>query len=174
MSSHYPVFLSLSDKSCVVIGGGGVAERKVDSLLNAGGLVTVVSPVLSDQLAYLAKENQITYIDREYQADDIAHAFLVVAATDQSEVNQAIASQANQTNTLVNVVDNPTLCNFIVPSVLDRSPVTIAVSTGGASPVLARQLRMKLESMIPSSCGELAGITEEYREKVKQKFPTSI
>ena len=173
MSSHYPVFLSLSNKSCVVVGGGGVAERKVDSLLNAGGLVTVISPALSDQLAYLAKDNQITYIDREYQLDDLANAFLVVAATNQSEVNKGIADQANKTNTLVNVVDNPSLCNFIVPSVLDRSPVTIAVSTGGASPVLARQLRMKLESMIPSSCGELAGITEEYREKVKQKFPTS-
>ena len=169
---HYPVFLSLTDKPCVVVGGGAVAERKVESLLNAGGMVTVVSPNLTDQLSHLAKESEITYVNREYQADDIREAFLVVAATDNSKVNQAIAELANKTNTMVNVVDASHLSNFIVPSVLDRSPVTVAVSTGGASPVLARQLRMKLESMIPSSCGELAGITEEYREKVKQKFAT--
>lgn len=170
---HFPVFLSLSDKNCTVIGGGDVAERKVESLLNAGASVKLISPTLTDQLSYLVQEKQITYSNRTYQADDTHNAFLVIAATDNKTINREIAEQATEHNTLVNVVDDPSLCNFIVPSVLDRSPVTIAVSTGGASPVLARQLRMKLESMVPSSCGELAGITEEYREIVKQKFPTS-
>ncbi len=170
---HFPVFLSLTDKQCVVVGGGDVAERKVDSLLNAGASVTVVSPQLTPQLAYLAKESKIKHLDREYQSEDILGAFLVIAATNNAAINQAVAEVANSQNILVNVVDNTELCNFIVPSVLDRSPVTVAVSTGGASPVLARQLRMKLESMIPSSCGELAAITEEYREKVKQKFSSS-
>jgi len=170
---HFPVFLSLNNKHCTIIGGGAVAERKVESLLNAGALVKVISPELTDQLRYLAKEKQITHINRVYQEEDIHDVFLLIAATDQKNINQAIAELANQQNILVNVVDDPSLCNFIVPSVLDRDPVTVAVSTGGASPVLARQLRMKLESMIPSSCGELAGITEEYREVVKQRFPTS-
>ena len=169
---HFPVFLSLKDKHCIIIGGGSVAERKADSLLNSQARVTIVSPNLTTQLAYLVKEGQLQYIERHYQNNDIDSAFLVIAATDQAEINQAIAEQANKNNTLVNVVDNLSLCSFIVPSVLDRSPVTVAVSTGGASPVLARQLRMKLESMIPSSCGELAAITEEYREQVKQKFAT--
>jgi len=169
---HFPVFLSLKDKHCIIIGGGTIAERKADSLLNAKARVTIVSPQLTTHLAYLVKEEQLHYIERHYQEHDIKDAFLVVAATDQADVNQLIAEYANTNNILVNVVDNLSLCNFIVPSVLDRSPVTVAVSTGGASPVLARQLRMKLESMIPSSCGELAAITEEYREQVKQKFST--
>ena len=170
---HFPVFLSLTNKPCSVVGGGDVAERKVTSLLNAGADVTVIAPELTAQLAYLAKEGEIKHIARGYQEGDIDQAFLVVAATDNSEVNQAVAENAHQQHILINVVDNTDLCNYIVPSVLDRSPVTVAVSTGGASPVLARQLRTKLESMIPSSCGELASITEEYREKVKQKFASS-
>jgi uroporphyrin-III C-methyltransferase/precorrin-2 dehydrogenase/sirohydrochlorin ferrochelatase len=169
---HFPVFLSLEDKHCIIIGGGTIAERKADSLLSAKARVTIVSPQLTTHLAYLVKEGQLHYIARHYQEHDIKDAFLVVAATNQADINQIVAEYANTNNILVNVVDNVSLCNFIVPSVLDRSPVTVAVSTGGASPVLARQLRMKLESMIPSSCGELATITEEYREQVKQKFAT--
>lgn len=169
---QFPVFLSLQDKPCMIIGGGEVAERKADALLKANAKVTVVSPQLTAHLAYLVAEGQLHFIERHYQTGDINEAFLVIAATDQTAVNQAVAAEANQHNILVNVADNLSLCNFIVPSVLDRSPVTIAVSTGGASPVLARQLRMKLESMIPSSCGELAAITEEYRQQVKQKFAT--
>ena len=169
---QFPVFLSLQDKPCMIIGGGEVAERKADALLKANAKVTVVSLQLTAHLAYLVAEGQLHFIERHYQTGDINEAFLVIAATDQTAVNQAVAAEANQHNILVNVADNLSLCNFIVPSVLDRSPVTIAVSTGGASPVLARQLRMKLESMIPSSCGELAAITEEYRQQVKQKFAT--
>lgn len=169
---HFPIFLSLKGKTCVIIGGGSVAERKVESLLNAEAAVTVVSPQLSPQLSYLSAEKQIKHLNRCYQSQDIDQAFLVIAATDQTEVNRTIAADADKQNIPVNVVDDIKLCSFIVPSVLDRSPVTVAVSTGGASPVLARQLRMKLETMIPSSCGELAALTEQYRERVKQKFAT--
>lgn len=168
---HFPVFLNLKDRHCLVIGGGAVASRKVNNLLKADANVIVISPVISDELKHFGSEGKITVIEREFQTSDIAVAFLVVAATDNSDVNEQIATQANIANTMVNVADNADLCSFIFPSILDRSPVTIAVSTGGASPVLARQLRMKLETMIPSACGRLAGITEEYREKVKQHFP---
>lgn len=168
---HYPVFLNLKDRQCLVIGGGLVASRKVKNLLTANAKVTVISPQVSDELKQLASDNKITVIEREYQTTDIAVAFLIVAATDDSEVNAQVAEQANNANIMVNVADNAKLCSFIFPSILDRSPVTIAVSTGGASPVLARQLRMKLETLMPSACGRLAGITEEYREKVKQYLP---
>ncbi len=169
---HFPIFLSLKGKTCIIIGGGSVAERKVESLLNAEAAVTVVSPQLSSQLSYLFAEKQIKHLNRCYQSQDIDQAFLVIAATDQADVNRTIAADADKQNIPVNVVDDIKLCSFIVPSVLDRSPVTVAVSTGGASPVLARQLRMKLETMIPSSCGELAALTEQYRERVKKKFAT--
>jgi len=168
---HFPVFLDLKDRSCLVIGGGSVASRKVKNLLNADAQVIVISPEINDDLSALEKDSRINWIKREVENTDIARAFLVVAATDNKAVNAQIAELANNANTLVNVADDASLCSFIFPSVLDRSPVTIAVSTGGASPVLARQLRMKLETMIPSSCGRLAAITEEYREKVKQHFP---
>ncbi len=168
---HFPVFLDLKDRSCLVIGGGSVASRKVKNLLNANAQVIVISPDINDNLSALEKDSKIIWIKREVENTDIARAFLVVAATDNKAVNAQIAELANNANTLVNVADDASLCSFIFPSVLDRSPVTIAVSTGGASPVLARQLRMKLETMIPSSCGRLAAITEEYREKVKQHFP---
>ena len=173
MMKHYPIFLNLKEQPCVVIGGGSVANRKVDSLLASGATVTVVSPTVTPDLDHKQKEKIIQVIQREFKNSDLDNAFLVIAATDNAEVNTQIGKLAQQSNTLVNVADNPQLSSFIVPSVLDRSPVTIAVSTGGASPVLARQLRMRLETMIPSACGHLAGITEEYREKVKQHFPTS-
>ncbi len=168
---HYPIFLNLKEQPCIVIGGGSVANRKVDSLLTSGAIVTVVSPRLTAELSQKQHDNIIQVIPREFNNSDLDNAFLVIAATDNAEVNAQIGHLARQNNTLVNVADNPQLSSFIVPSVLDRSPLTIAVSTGGASPVLARQLRMKLETMIPSACGHLAGITEEYREKVKQHFP---
>ena len=168
---HYPIFLDLKDRQCLVIGGGSVASRKIKNLLTANAKITVISPQVSDELKQLASKNKILVIEREYQTSDIAVAFLIVAATDDSEVNTQVAEQAHNANIMVNVADNAELCSFIFPSILDRSPVTIAVSTGGASPVLARQLRMKLETLIPSACGRLAGITEEYREKVKQHFP---
>lgn len=171
--NHYPIFLKLEDRPCVVIGGGNIAERKVYALLSAGARICVISPTLTTKLQQRVVAEEITHLSREYAGEtDIADVFLVIAATNSRAINAEIATIANKMNTLVNIVDNPALCSYIVPSVVDRSPVTIAVSTGGASPVLARQLRMKLETMVPASCGELASITEEYRDKVKQHFAT--
>ncbi len=170
---HYPVFLNLKGRPSLVIGGGTVAERKVDSLLSAGSQVTLVSPDITDYLQQLSTQGAITLKQRMFQDNDLQQAFIVVAATDNSKLNKQIAELAHQQQTLVNVVDNIELCSYIVPSVVDRSPVTIAVSTGGASPVLARQLRMKLETIVPSSCGQLAAITEAYRDAVKARFETT-
>ena len=171
---HFPIFLNLKTQTCLVVGGGSVATRKVENLMSSGTQITVISPHLSDELLQKSNDNKITHINREFESLDITNNTftLIFAATDNTDTNTTIAQLANKSNIPVNVADNSKLCSFIVPSVLDRSPVTIAVSTGGASPVLARQLRMKLETMIPSACGRLAGITEEYRAKVKQHFPT--
>jgi len=168
---HFPIFLDLNDRPCIVIGGGSVASRKITNLLTAHAKVIVISPSVTSDIQQLANNNDITLIQRDFEKADIALAFLIIAATDNKTINAEIAALAHAANTAVNVADDPSLCSFIFPSILDRSPVTIAVSTGGASPVLARQLRMKLETMIPSACGRLAGITEEYREKVKRHFP---
>ena len=168
---HFPIFLDTKDRNCLVIGGGPVASRKASNLLNSGANVTVISPQVEDSLQQLVDEKKLNLIKREYQSTDIVRAFLVVAATNNKEINAAIANAANEANILVNVADDPKLGSFLFPSTIERDPVTIAVSTGGASPVLARLLRQRLETMIPTSCGRLAGITEEYREKVKDTFP---
>ncbi|PWQ98153.1 siroheme synthase CysG [Leucothrix pacifica] len=171
---HFPIFVSIRNKPCVVIGGGPVASRKIGNLLEAGAQITVVSPQITEEIKqYLAAES-ITYLPREYTESDLEGAFLVFAATDNREVNSAVAALATSRDQLVNVADEPDECTFVLPSVLDRSPVLVAVSTGGASPVLARQLRIQLETLIPSACGRLAGITEEYREKVKRFFPKQV
>ncbi len=167
---YFPLFLDINNRHCLVIGGGLVANRKVKSLLKSGALVTLISPVVTNELQQLAKNKEITILSRNYQTGDLVRAFLVIAATNNESVNIQIAQQANDANILVNVADNPDLGSFIFPSVVDRSPVTVAISTGGASPVFARQLRLRLDTMIPKESGALASITEEYREKVKQTF----
>ena len=167
---YFPLFLDIHKRQCLVIGGGPVASRKVNSLLKSGAQVTVISPEINTALEQLAAAEKIHILKREYQHSDLVRAFLVIAATNNADVNTQIAKQANDANILVNVADKPDLGSFIFPSVVDRSPVTVAISTGGASPVFARQLRMRLDSMIPKSSGALASITEEYRHKVKQTF----
>jgi len=168
---RFPVFLDLHHRQCLVVGGGKVAERKVDSLIKAGAIVTLVSPFITAEMAITISGNKVKHYTRLFEDSDIDGQFLVVAATNSPNVNARIARMAEERNMLVNVVDDATVGNFIIPSVVDRSPVMIAVSTGGASPVLARQLRMRLETMIPPQCGELAGITEEYRDIVKKHLP---
>lgn len=168
---HFPVFLDLHGRSCLVVGGGKVAERKVDSLLKAGAHVTVVSPEITAEMRITLDQQNAHWQAREFADSDADGQFLIIAATNNGKVNAHVAALANARNIPVNVVDDQSLCSFIVPSVVDRSPVIVAVSTGGASPVLARQLRMRLETMISSSCGQLAGITEEYRDVVKKRLP---
>ena len=139
-----PIFLNIRERACLVVGGGSVAERKVSLLLDAGARVTVVSSGLCDSLKEQSEQGTIDYRQGEFNEDDLQGKALIIAATDDREVNESIASWANQHNVPVNVVDNPDAGSFIMPSIIDRSPVQIAVSTGGSSPVLARTLRSKL------------------------------
>lgn len=141
---YYPAFLNLKGKKCIVVGGGRVAERKALPLLRSGAEVTVISPECT---ARLRKENlhgHIKYISRKYKRSDLKNAFIVIAATDSAETNRKISEDAPY---LVNVVDMPMLCNFIVPSVVSRGPLTIAVSTSGVSPATAKAIRKELEKL---------------------------
>jgi len=170
---HYPVFLDLKGRCCLVVGGGKVARRKTETLLQAGAGVRVVSPNFDTGLQALQTgyPQQLTLVQRPFQDQDMEGCALVFAATNKRTLNQQIARLARTQNIPVNVADSRSESSFILPSIVDRSPVTLAVSTGGASPVLARQLRARLETMVPSSCGQLAAITEEYRERVKKHLP---
>lgn len=167
---YLPIFFKLDGRPCLVVGGGAVASRKVALLRKAGGSVLVVAPELTSDLAEQASAGSIGHLARRFQAEDLDGVCLVIAATDDVAVNAEISQLAQSRSIPVNVVDNPELCSFIVPSILDRSPVMIAVSTGGASPVLARQLRSRLETLIPSAYGRLASMVEEFREVVKERF----
>ena len=150
-----------------------MAARKVAMLLRAGAVISVVAPALCDELEKLRESGGILHTDREFRDDDIDGMVLVIAATDNESVNRQVSVVADSHRIPVNVVDTPKLCSFIVPSMVDRSPVQVAVSTGGASPVLARLLRARLESFIPSAYGRLAVLVDEFRHKVKQRFTDS-
>lgn len=170
LMSNLPITLQPADRACLVVGGGDVAARKVERLLRSGGKVTVVAPALNDVLAGLLAAGQIDHIAAAFHPDYLESHFLVIAATDDAAVNQQVAEAAHARQLLINVVDNPALGNFIMPSIIDRDPVQIAISTGGASPVLARLLRARLETLVPSGYGRLASLMRDFREKVKARF----
>lgn len=167
---YLPIFTDIRNQPCLVAGGGEVATRKVALLLKAGARVTVVSPALSSELQAWVEQGKVEHQSREFQPQDLDSPVLVIAATDAKSVNEEISSLAKQQRLPVNVVDNPELCSFIMPSIVDRSPVQIAISTGGASPVLARMIRTKLEGCIPAAYGRLGALVEKFREKVKARF----
>jgi uroporphyrin-III C-methyltransferase/precorrin-2 dehydrogenase/sirohydrochlorin ferrochelatase len=163
-----PIFLKLAGKRCLVVGGGEVAARKVETLLRAGGEVTVLSPELGGTLAPWADEGRIAYVRKLFEPADVADFQLIVSATDRRDVNETVSRAAGQRGIPVNVVDCPELCSFIFPAIVDRSPVIVAVSTGGASPVLARLVRARLESALPAAYGKLAEFAEQFRRRVKE------
>lgn len=134
----------------------------------------MVSPQLCEELETQKSAGMIEHRSREYQSDDFDRCVLVIAATDNADVNAAIAATAASRRVPVNVVDNPALCSFIMPSIIDRSPVQIAISTGGSSPVLARMIRTKLEGLIPAAYGNLGALVERFRGRVKQAFPNVV
>ena len=145
MKPYYPVFLDLNARSCVVIGGGPIAEGKIQMLLECGANITMISPTVTSKIKHLAKTGTIQLEEREYREGDLNQAYLVIAATDDNNVNQIIAREAERHNLLLNVADVTHLCNFISPAVLRRGDVTVAISTSGTSPALARKLREEIE-----------------------------
>ncbi|MGE3480968.1 MAG: NAD(P)-dependent oxidoreductase, partial [Gammaproteobacteria bacterium] len=169
-----PVFLQVRDRDCLVVGGGEVAARKAGLLRRAGGRVTVIAPGLCPELAEQKARGGIAHHAAEFQPTDVHPFAVIVAATDDKAVNAAVSAAAQSCNIPVNVVDTPELCTFIFPSIVDRSPVLVAVSTGGASPVLARLLRARLETMIPAGYGRLAEVMKGFRARVGRRFGSSM
>ena len=171
---YLPIFYEITDKPCVVIGAGGIAARKADLLHQAGARVSVISPELGEEMLRFHQQDKIVWLPRNFEAGDLTDYFLVIAATSDKLVNEQIAAEALELKIPCNVVDNPDLCSFIMPSIINRDPVQIAVSTGGASPVLARLIRTNLESCTPSAYGKLAKLVEKYRDQVKSTFPRVV
>jgi uroporphyrin-III C-methyltransferase/precorrin-2 dehydrogenase/sirohydrochlorin ferrochelatase len=167
---YFPLFLDLKNKPVLLVGGGDVAARKLSLLAEAGATITVVAPLLGDELAAGFSRGEFTHHAREFAVGDIDGMWLVVAATDVSAVNAAVAQAANAARIPCNVVDDRELSSFIMPAIIDRSPVQIAVSTGGTSPVLARLIRERLETLLDSSLGPLAAFADRWRNAVKAKF----
>jgi uroporphyrin-III C-methyltransferase/precorrin-2 dehydrogenase/sirohydrochlorin ferrochelatase len=167
---YFPIFLDTTDLTCLVVGAGEVAARKVELLLKTSADITVVAPWVCDTVQRFAKEEKIKLIVRPYCDSDMTNKQMVFVATDNSEINKQIHDEARVQKILVNVVDNTPLCQFITPSIVDRSPIIIAMSSGGVAPVLLRYLRQKLESVIPQKVSLLGLFSEKFRESVKKRF----
>jgi precorrin-2 dehydrogenase/sirohydrochlorin ferrochelatase len=163
---YYPVYLDVSEKRCVVVGGGDVAERKVMKLLECGAEVIVVSSVVAPGLAAMIEGNIIDHIPDDYDSRHIQGAFIVVGATDRDEVNEKIYRDSQDMGILVNIVDDPKRCDFIVPSIVRTGDLAIAISTGGKSPIVARKLREELEKTYGPEYGILLDIMGILREKM--------
>lgn len=169
---YLPIFCQLDNKPVLLVGGGEVAERKARLLLDAGALLTVVAPELDPELAKLTANGSIEWLAGEFAPQQLVGKWLVVAATDRREVNALVYQSANQARIFANVVDDPKRSSFIMPSIIDRSPLMVAISSGGKAPVLARLLREKLEAMLPQHLGAVATFAGSLRDRVKARFAT--
>lgn len=167
--TYYPLFLNIKQQKCVVIGGGQVALRKVRILLEHDADVVVISPDLCPELAELAGSGAISALTRKYRTGDLENALVTIAATDDNEINRQVVAEARTRTTLVNVVDDAEKSDFIVPSYLRRGDITIAVSTGGKSPALARKIRSRLEKEMGDEYASLASLISEVRGEIKQQ-----
>ncbi len=170
---YYPVFLNLNETACLVVGGGRVAERKVDSLLEAGGNITLVSPELTPHIQGLGIEGWITVHQRLYQPDDLAGVLLVMAATDDTALQQHVAADAKRVGVLCNIVDQPALCSFIVPAVIKQGDLAIAVSTSGASPALAKKICRDLAERFGPEYALALQLLGRVRERIFQERRTA-
>jgi uroporphyrin-III C-methyltransferase/precorrin-2 dehydrogenase/sirohydrochlorin ferrochelatase len=164
---YLPIFLDVRQQSCLIVGGGPVAWRKLQHLRQAAATIVIVAPRVIPELETVISNEQMTYHARGFQEADLINQQLVIAATDDRDLNRSIALQAKQRGIPVNVADQPEDCTFIMPAVIDRSPVVVAISTGSASPVLARMIRARLESLVPAGYGRLADLCAHYRDRVK-------
>jgi len=168
---YYPIYIDLNGKTAVVIGGGHIAERKVDTLREAGANVTVISPEATAGLRAMADAGVITWHARPYREGDLSGAFCTYAATNDNSVNTAVFDEATRNSQLCNVVDVPPLCNFIVPSIVRRGDLSIAISTSGNSPALAKKLRVDLTDHIGPEWEQLNDLLGRMRPELKRRYP---
>ena len=168
-SIYYPAFLNIRSKRCVVVGGGKIALRKIKTLLECGADITVISPSLDPELTELVEAKGIDHISREYEPEDTKDVFMTIAATDMREINVKVAADARKRGILINIADNSELSNFIIPSYFRRGGLTMAISTSGMSPALARKIRSKLEKNFGEEYGLLLSLIKEVRSELKQR-----
>src|SRR6266508_2881292 len=171
MNTYYPVYIQLREQPCVVIGGGKIAEGKVDGLLEAEAKVTVISPDLTPRLHDLVNQKQITHLARTYQPGDLTGAFMVICATDRADINHQVWQEASANRQLVNVVDDTPRCNFIAPSILRKGDLTIAISTSGKAPALAVRLKERLQREIGPEYERFLELARALREPLAQHIP---
>lgn len=168
----FPLFHKLDSQDIIIIGGGEVALRKTDLLRRSGANLTIVAPNITDEIKKLLHDEKHTIIEKPYKKDYLYNKSFAIVATDNHELNIQIHADCKSINMLVNVVDTPDYCDFIFPAIVDRSPITIGISSNGKAPVLARLLRAKIETIIPQQYGKLAKIAGNFRDEVKNKLPT--
>ncbi len=171
---YLPLFRDIDGRDCLVVGGGTVAFRKVRLLLRAGGRVVVIAPSVSDKLLPFGETNNIELIFRPFEADDVAGRVLVIAATGDRAVNAAVSAAARKIGVPVNVVDDATLSDVVMPAIIDRNPLIVAISSGGAAPVLARNIRAAIEAMLPANLGRLAETAQSLRAQVRQRLTDPV
>lgn len=169
---HLPIFCQLRGRACLLVGGGDVAERKARLLLDAGAQLTVNALSFIPQFTAWAAEGMLTLVEGEFSETLLDECWLAIAATDNDTVNQRVSDAAEARRIFCNVVDAPKEASFIMPSIIDRSPLMVAISSGGTSPVLARLLREKLESLLPQHLGHVAKFAGQLRSRVKRHFAT--
>lgn len=167
---YLPLFAELKHRPVLVIGGGEIAYRKIDLLLRAQAVVQVVARELAAEVSALVAEQRIQWLGTDYHAEQIDKVFFVIAATDDSQLNEQVYQDAQRKYKLVNVVDDQARCSFIFPSIVDRSPLIVAISSAGTAPVLARMLREKIEALLPARLGDAAQLAGKWRDRVKQRF----
>ena len=167
---YLPLFADLKNRPVLVVGGGEIAARKIELLRRAGAHVRVAARELGHELQALRDINAIEWIAQHFDAAQLDDVFLVIAATDDNALNAQVFDAANARHKLVNVVDDQPKCSFIFPSIVDRSPLVVAISSSGTAPVLARLLREKIEALLPANLGQMAEVAGQWRDKVKQRY----
>ena len=168
MTSYYPVYLNLRGRRCVIIGGGGVAEGKIARLLDSGAEIRVISPDASPGIRQFVAGGAVRWEQRKYEYGDLEGAFIAIAATNVREVNRRIFEEANERGVMLNAVDDPPNCSFIAPSIVQRGPVTLAISTGGVSPALARKLRESLQESADLAWADLSSVMAVARSHLRE------
>ena len=167
---YLPLFHNLKGRTVLIVGGGEIALRKARLLSEAGARLRVVAPSIEAQLVELVQAGAGECLDRGYARQDLQGCVLAIAATDDEPLNATVSQHANALGVPVNVVDSPQLCSVIFPAIVDRSPLVVAVSSGGDAPVLARLIRARIETWIPAAYGQLAGLAKQFRAQVKARF----
>ncbi|MCC5908967.1 MAG: bifunctional precorrin-2 dehydrogenase/sirohydrochlorin ferrochelatase [Clostridiaceae bacterium] len=170
MGTYYSMMMKLKGRKCTVVGGGEVAERKVKSLLQQGGIVKVISPHITTSLENLWQQGKITYINRDYKTGDLKDSFLVYATTNDAEVNGRCKEEAYKNNTLINIADDPEASDFTVPASIKRGSLIITISTEGKSPMLSKKIRQQLEALYPEEYEEILNILGEIRRRTLREI----